>query len=55
VGGLNSNVGVLSLDEEVRSMRKVAPSVLVGEELDRLLADGVEPDGGNIISELCRR
>jgi transposase-like protein len=37
--------------EEVRPMRKVAPSVLRREELDRLLQAGAAP-GDNIISEL---
>ena len=38
-------------DKDVGPMRKVAPSVLVREELDRLLAGGVG-EGGNLISEL---
>lgn len=33
-------------------MRKVAPSVLVREELDRLLQRGAAPGGGNIVSQL---
>lgn len=33
-------------------MKKVAPSVLVREELDRLLQRGGAPSGGNIVSQL---
>lgn len=38
-------------DKEVGRMRKVAPSVLRREELDRLLAGGVD-EGTNLISEV---
>ena len=37
-------------DKEVGLMRNVAPSVLAREELDRLLAGGVD-EGSNLISE----